>query len=178
VKKGFAGFITIVLVLMSTQGTARQLWLSDPEIQVIETSIYDAQFQPLKNENNIFVAFNITVINKTEQDLVIDWNRSRYIHDGRGRGPFVFEGIEPETIRNETVPPDIIPPKGRMSKRIAPFRLIAFAPLGNPGVGIATKGIAAGKIPAGENGIYLVVRQGERDFRRKITVHLSVTGDP
>jgi len=166
------------LVIMSTQGAARQLWLSDPEIQLVETSIYDAQFQPLKNENNIFVAFNLTVINKTEQDLVIDWNRSRYIHDGRGRGPFVFEGIEPEAIRIETVPPDIIPPKGRLSKRIAPFRLIAFAPLGSPGVGIATEGISAGKIPAGENGIYLVARQGERDFRKKITVQISVIPKP
>ena len=177
-KKGIAGFITLILVLITTQGAARQLWLSDPEIQLVETSIYDAQFQPLKNENNIFVAFNITVINKTEQDLIIDWNRSRYIHDGRGRGPFVFEGIEPETIRNETIPPDIIPPNGRMSKRIAPFRLIAFAPLGNPGVGIATKGISAGKIPAGENGIFLVARQGERDFRKKITVQISFVSNP
>ena len=177
-KTTIAAWITLILVLVSTQGYARQLWLSDPEIQLVETSIYDAQFQPLKNENNIFVAFNITVINKTQQDLVIDWNRSRYIHDGRGRGPFVFKGIDPETIRNETVPPDIIPPKGRMSKRIAPFRLIAFAPLGNPGVGIATQGIAAGKIPAGENGIFLVARQGEREFRKKITVLISVVQNP
>lgn len=177
-KRAFAGIISVCLVCLSTSGEAARLWLSDPEIRIVETSIYDAQLQPLKNENNIFVAFMITIVNKTDEDLVIDWNRSRYIHDDRGRGSFVFEGIEPEAIRNETVPPDIIPTKGRLSKRIAPFRLIAFAPLGNPGVGIATKGISAGRIPAGENGIFLVARQGDREFRKKITVQLSVTTKP
>ena len=171
-------FFVISLVLLTTPGQAAQLWLSDPEIQVVETSIYDAQLQPLKNADQIFVAFTITIVNKTDRDLLIDWNRSRYIHDDKGKGPFVFEGIEPAMIREETVPPDTIPPKGRLSRRIAPFRLIAFAPLGRPGVGIATEGISAGKIPAGENGIFLVARQAEKDFRRKITVQISVTTKP
>lgn len=177
-NRTFAGIIAVCIMVLSTTSEARRLWLSDPEIQVVETSIFNAQFQPLKNPNNIFVAFNLTIVNNTGQDLVMDWNRSRYIHDGKGRGPFVFAGIEPETIRNETVPPDIIPPKGRLSKRIAPFRLIAFAPLGASGIGIAMEGISAGKIPAGENGIFLVLRQGEREFRKRVTVQISVENTP
>lgn len=145
--------------------------ISIPEIQTIENSHYIAKFEPLSEGKNYFDSFRLTVINKTPKDLEIDWNKTRYLYNGRDGGVFVFKGIEPEKIKNLTIPPDTIPAGQSLTKDISPSKLVARAPLA--GKGSEAGKIAFGIIPAGESGIFLSVRQNGNTIKEKITVKIT-----
>jgi hypothetical protein len=69
--------------------------ISTLEIQTVDNSYYTAQFQTLAEDKNYFDSFRLRVINKTRKDFEIDWNKTRYLYNGRDIGIFVFEGIKP-----------------------------------------------------------------------------------
>lgn len=146
--------------------------ISTPEIQTVENSYYTAQFEPLAEGKNYFDSFRLRVINKTQKDLEIDWNKTRYLYNGRDIGVFVFKGINPENIKNLTIPPDIIPAGQSFTKSISPLKLLAREPI------ITGKGAKAGKItfgpiPTGENGIFLFIKQNGNTIKEKMTVKIT-----
>ena len=76
---------------------------------------------------------------------------------------------------NRTIPVDEVPPSGKFSKLIAPFKLLARAP-----VMARTQGkvMSPGILPAGENGVLIVIRRDGREIRGKMAVILrEQTGD-
>ena len=164
---GIIFFMIIVLGCVPTK-----IWTSHPEIQSSGNKYYDVQFEPLKKDNNFFVMFLLTVSNKSDKDLEIDWNQTRYIYNGKLYGGFAFEGIRPEDVKNSTIPSAVIPKGSRFSKEIAPLKLIAFVPLSGNSVGPDKSGISPGPLPAGGNGIYLVIRQNGQVVREKITLNI------
>ena len=107
--------------------------ISTPGIQPVENSYYTAQFEPLAEDKNYFDSFRLKVVNKTRKDLEIDWNKTRYLYNGRDIGIFVFEGIKPESIKNLTISPDIIPAGQSFTKDISPFKLLAREPITHKG---------------------------------------------
>ncbi|MBW1798362.1 MAG: hypothetical protein JRJ21_08170 [Deltaproteobacteria bacterium] len=143
--------------------------VSNPEIQTAGNPYYDARLEPLSRGRNFFVVFRLTVTNRTDKNLEIDWNKTRYVYNGSSRGVFVFKGIKPEDIKNLTIPPDIIPARGTFSKEISPYRLIARAPIRE---GSSERGIYSGLLPKGENGIRLLVRQNGKEIVEQITVNI------
>ena len=177
--KKILGFCMILFLLLLT-GCApiTKIWTSNPVIQTSGNQYYEAQIETLKKdqkgEYNFFVLFRLTVKNRTEKKLEIDWNKTRYIYNGRTRGGFVFKGIKAEDIKNLTIPFDIVSPGHTFSKDIAPVKLIAWAPLRDQSVGKNESGFSPGVIPEGENGINLVVRLNGQEIREKITVNISV----
>lgn len=170
--------IRIVLVVVIgfglTMGTGcgakQKVWISNPTIQGAGNHYYKAQLEPLTRGNKFFVVFCLGVTNKTDKNLEIDWNKTRYVHNGRTRGVFVFKGIKPEDIRNLTIPPDIIPARGTFSKEISPFELLARAPLREKN---SEKSIYPGLLPTGENGILLVVRLNGKEIIEKMTLNIE-----
>ena len=159
-------------MLMVGTGCAPTLVASStPQIQAAENSYYDIRFEPLKDGYNFFAGFRLEVTNKTRKDLEIDWNKTRYLYNGRDGGVFVFRGIRPEDIKNSTIPPDIIPAGQFFSKRISPYRLLARAPLARNDKNAGE--ISSGPIPNGENGIVLFVRQNGNTIREKLTVNIT-----
>jgi hypothetical protein len=90
-----------------------------------------------------------------------------YHHNGRVRGVFVFNGINPEDIKNSTIPADIIPPGTKLSKVIAPYNLLARPPIRSRE---GEAGISPGILPAGKNGAYLVVKQNSKEKVEMLTV--------
>jgi len=164
---GVVFFMIIVLGCVPTK-----IWTSHPEIQSSGNKYYDVQFEPLKKDNNFFVIFLLTVSNKSDKDLEIDWNQTRYIFNGKLYGGFAFEGIRPEDVKNSTIPSAVIPKGSRFSKEIAPLKLMAFVPLRDNSVGPDKSGISPGPLPAGGNGIYLVIRQNGQLVREKITLNI------
>ena len=145
-------------------------WIADPEIQYLRNPSYGVAFEPLKEEAAFFVYFRLSVSNKTDKDLRIDWNKTRYLRNGTAYGVFVFQGIEPDDIKNETIPPDIVPAGGTFTKKITPYRLLARAP-------IRTRSSKAGKIepgliPVGRNSIRLVMTQDGSEIIE--TLHLTI----
>ena len=145
--------------------------ISTPEIQPVENSYYTAQFEPLAEDKNYFDSFRLKVANKTRKDLEIDWNKTRYLYNGRDIGIFVFEGIKPESIKNLTISPDIIPAGQSFTKDISPLKLLAREPLTHKGVNAGK--ITFGPIPNGENGIFLFIRQNGNTIKEKMAVKIT-----
>ncbi len=173
--KKIVGFCMIVLLLLLTECAPKtKIWTSNPVIQTSGNQYYEAQVETLKRdkkrEYNFFVLFRLTVKNRTEKNLEIDWNKTRYIYNGRTHGGFVFRGIKPEDIKNLTIPSDIVPVGKTFSKEIAPAKLVAWAPYRDRSVGKNESGISPGIIPDGENGINLVVRYNGKEVREQITL--------
>ena len=148
-------------------------------MQRLEAPEVDLSFEPVKGQKNAYSAFRLTVVNKTEAALKIDWNRSRYLLNGKTAGGFVFKGISPEQIKEGTIADDVVAAGARLTKIIAPAGLIAFAPMANKGVGIAAEGISAGALPEGDNGIFLVLSSPDGSFQKKMVVRIeAVSGQP
>jgi hypothetical protein len=164
----------IVFLLVCLIGCApTKTWTSNPEVQTTGNQYYKAELEPVKKDNAFFEMFRLTVENKTDNNLEIDWNKTRYIFNGHARGVFVFKGIDPEDIKNLTIPADIVPPGAKFSKEIAPAKLVAFTPLKDRSVGADKSGFSPGVIPDGKNGIYLVIRTPEQEMRVNITLNIE-----
>jgi len=145
--------------------------ISTPEIETVENSYYTAQFEPLAEGKNFFDSFRLKVVNKTRKNLEVDWNKTRYIYNGRDIGVFVFKEIKPENIRSSTIPPDVIPAGQSFSKDITPFKLLAREPLTSKGAKAGQ--ITTGPIPNGNNGIFLFIKQNGNTIKEKMAVKIT-----
>ena len=165
--------LSIIFILFVFTGcVASTVWRSTPIVQNAENEYYEAQLEPLTRGHKFFVSFRLSVINRTGKNFEIDWNKTKYIHNGRTRGGFVFKGIKPEDIRNSTIPADTILAEDTFSKVISPYKLVARAPLRESSVGGTESSIYPGILPAGENGILLVVRLNGKEVVEKITLKI------
>jgi hypothetical protein len=169
-KRGF--ILTLGLTLFLAGGCLpTMVSISTPEIQNVEHDYFSAQLEPLSQGKNYFDRFQLAVTNKTAQDLEIDWNKTRYLHNGRDGGVFVFEGIAAEDIKNATIPPGIIPAGQTFTEEIGPLALVARGPLG--GKDAEAGKITFGMMPSGESGILLFVRQNGSTIKEKIIVRIT-----
>ncbi|MBW2603093.1 MAG: hypothetical protein JRE28_02100 [Deltaproteobacteria bacterium] len=169
-KKVFILMVGLALIL-ETGCAPTLVSISTPEIQSVENSYYTARFEPLAEDKNYFDSFRLRIINKTRKDLEIDWNKTRYIYNGRDIGIFAFGGIKPEDIKNSTIPADIIPAGQSFTKDISPSKLLAREPL--MGKGAKAGKITTGPIPNGKNGIFLFIRQNGNTIKEKISVNIT-----
>ncbi len=178
IKKIVLPHIILFLSFLTACASKPEIWTSKPLIQTLGNQHYEAKIEALKRdkkgEHNFFVMFRLTVKNQTRKLLKIDWNKTRYIYNGRSRGGFVFKGINAENIKNLTIPYDVISAGDTFSKEIAPVKLITWAPIRDRSVGKDESGFSPGVIPEGENGINLIVRQNGQEIREKITLNISV----
>ena len=168
-------FITsvVLMILLAPACKQRNVWMSTPIHQTLNSRSFDVGLQPVKKNADYFNWFRLTVKNKTAGDLEIDWNRTRYIHNGKDAGLFIFEGVVPESVKNSTIPTAVIPAGSTLTRDIAPFRLIAFAPLREQTIDTERPNITAGVIPEGENGLRLVILQSGKVARPRISVEIK-----
>lgn len=164
-------FLLMVLTACAPAKSTKS-WTSIPPVQKGENRYFDARFEPLKKGKRFFVSFRLDVGNKTDRELTIDWNKTRYLHNGRSYGVFVFKGIDPATIKN-AIPPDTIAPGETFSKEIFPVNLVAFTPMRDEVLDKKGRGIYPGPIPAGESGIHLVVGQSGKEIVQKLTIEIK-----
>ena len=151
----------------------KQIWTSTPASQAVSARSYKVGLEPLKKNAPFFNWFRLTVTNTSDRDMEIDWNRTRYFHNGRDAGGVFFEGIEPDAIKNATVPGALIRPGETFTRDIAPVKLVAFAPLREQSIDTKNRNISAGMIPPGENGLLLVIRQDAKLARAQILVRIE-----
>jgi len=163
-------FLLIILTACSPTKKIKD-WVSSPSVQKGGNQSFEARFEPLKGDKKFFVSFRLSVRNKTDKSLEIDWNKTRYIYKGQPYGGFVFYGIDPATIK-DSIPPDLIAPGELFSKEIFPTNLVAFTPIREQVLDKKGKGIYPGPVPAGENGISLVILQGEQEIGEKIVLNI------
>jgi hypothetical protein len=143
-------------------------WTAVPAFDVADQQGVQVRFEPIQNEVTFFASFLLTVANGGDRDLTIDWNATRYLFNGQAQGGFVFAGIDPQAIHTAAIPGDTIAAGTVFTREIMPQRLIAWRPIRTKTA--ATPSIFPGILPAGENGIRLVVRRGDEE----VTIPLSV----
>ncbi len=171
-RKTILSIYLLVFIFSGCAGPSK-IWTSTPDFQTIRNQYYQVRFEPLKKENNFYIVFQLAVTNLTDKSLQIDWNKTRYLVDGKNHGGFVFEGIDPQTIKTASIPPDIIPAGDIFSKEIAPYKMLAMAPFRDKTVDAGQTRISPGLLPAGENGIVLVITQNGHAIIEKITVKIE-----
>lgn len=165
--------VLVLLIVLTACAPTKKIknWVSSPSVQKGGNKSFEARFEPLKGDKKFFVSFRLSVRNKTDKGLKIDWNKTRYIYKGQPHGGFVFYGINPADIKN-SIPPDLIAPGQLFSKEIFPANLVAFTPIREEVLNKKGRGIYPGPIPAGENGISLVILQGEQEIVDKIVLKI------
>lgn len=163
--------ILIWLALMGCSGVqtpSNVVWTAQPAFIEDGNPLFLAKIEPQKGEYPYYASFLLTITNKSDVDLIVDWNASRYLYNGRPQGVFVFEGIDPAMLKTATIPSETMAPGAVFSREIMPMRLIAWSPIKEK---TATgRSITPGMMPAGENGIRLTVRHDSG----QMTIPLSV----
>jgi hypothetical protein len=153
---------------------SRMVWTARPEFREVDNSQFDARIEPQKGEYPFYVYFLFTLRNLSDTDLIIDWNASRYLFNGNPQGPLVFEGIDPETIKSASIPPQTIAPGMVFTRRIMPLKRIAWSPLSENS--LSEHRITPGMLPAGENGVRIALRRN--DERLTLPLSIQISGEP
>lgn len=159
------------LTLWGCSGTpspSKAIWAAQPEFLEVDNQLFNVRITPQQGESPYFAYFHLTLSNKSDADLIVDWNASQYLFNGRPQGVLVFEGIDPETIKGATVPSETIAPGATFTRDIMPLRLIAWSPIREEKPDSPT--IRPGMLPAGQNGIRLAVQH----TKGQMTIPLSV----
>ena len=163
--------VLAVFLSFGCAGSLKKVYISRPEVQTVSNEAFDARIQPLKLNNPYYVGFQLEVIKKTAKSLSVDWNKTRYLHNGKDLGRFVFKGIDPESIK-EGIPKEMIPGSQTLSKRIYPIKALGFMrrrEVPKPGQSNFSPGI----LPNGNNSVSLVIGQGERSWEANLTVRFA-----
>jgi hypothetical protein len=151
-------------------------WMAQPAYQEVDALQFAVRIEPRKSKYAYYDFFLLTLINKSDADLVIDWNASRYLHKGNPQGVLVFEGIDPAAVKTATVPLEKVAPGTIFSREIMPMRLIAWAPV--KAQTASGRSILPGMLPVGENGILLSIQHADGRAVLPLTVTISTTVSP
>lgn len=169
--KIFAGFIFLSAFMGCAAQKHQTTWYSQPPVQQFSTDAVDLQLKPLKRDNSYYISFELTVRNKTTHPIQIDWNETRYIHQGQSRGLFVFKAINPDQFRTGTIPKETVAPGAEVIKEISPARTITWTKL-HKNTPAGESRFSAGIIPEGKNGVSLLLSQLGQRWRKTLTVRI------
>jgi hypothetical protein len=158
--------------LTASCAPAKVVWESKPPLQEAVNKQFSVTLEPLREGHDYFSIFRISVKNNTSADMEIDWNKTRYIHNGRPVSGFAFRGIDPGNLKDGTIPLDTVPAGSTFRKEIAPVKLITWQTLRDSAKSTQT-GFNAGMIPPGENGALLVLRQGGKELQQEVSVRIT-----
>ncbi len=158
--------VFILVALFSGCATTSYVWKSDPVNPSIENEYFGAKISPSCTSWGCS-SFILTVTNKTNKNLELNWNKTLYIAHGQTSGGFMFEGVVYKD-RNNPKSPDVIFPGGFLTKIIWPNNLVSFTS-GRYG------GWNHGTMPFGENGVYLTIAVDGKEVNEKIVTRLSRT---
>jgi hypothetical protein len=162
----------IILLLLS--GCARSMsvvYYSRPETIRASNDAFDAQIESLKLNNPFYVAFQLTIFNKSDKPLELDWNRTRYLHGGKDYGVFVFSGIDPESIKMG-IPNEVIPAGKTFSRQIMPLKTLAYRSRKEV-YKIGQSRFFPSVLPNGNNTVALFMVQGTRQWKELLTVRIG-----
>lgn len=146
------------------------IWEAQPEFLEVDNQLFNVRITPQQGEYPYFAYFHLTLSNKSDSNLMVDWNASQYLYNGKPQGVLVFEGIDPETIKGATVPSETIAPGASFTRDVMPLRLIAWSPIREEKPDSPT--IRPGMLPAGQNGIRLAVRHAKGRMIIPLSVQL------
>ena len=169
------GWILVVgLALWSCSGApspAKAVWTAQPALAEATNQLFKATLEPRKGQFPYFTHFFLTLANTSDTDMVVDWNATQYLFNGKAQGVLVFEGIDPKAVGAATVPAETVVPGTILTRDVMPLRLVAWSPVREKTT--ENRGITPGMLPAGMNGVRLAVRHADGLMAIPLSVNLS-----
>ncbi len=170
-------FKPLFLVLLSILfvigcATPSVSWHSMPAVAKVENPYYFAVIEPEMDKSGLFIAFQLEVTNNSGEILKLDWNESAYLYQGNLNGRMVFNGIDPEEVKQGRVPLEQIDPGQTIHKKIGPLKLISIRPRRHGVDDTKTSQITFGPFPAGYNGFQLVIRSADKAVVEDLQIRL------
>jgi hypothetical protein len=172
--------ILFVLLLIFFAVTAcSKVWVysSTPAISKISNDAFEATLEPqLLEGRSFFDRFRFVFTNRTDRNLVIDWSKSYYIHQGRKKGQFGWNEMTFEELKSAKVHPMVVINPGKTHTAVIfPLTLIARIPPQKQYVERKRPedGFFRGAIPEGRNGVILTVKQNGKVIEERITVNIT-----
>ena len=84
----------VIFSLVLTGCAKEQIYRSNPPIKIVGNEFYEVTLQPRMAEGyNYFNSFLFVFVNKTDEDLIIDWLETYFLHNGKRHGRFGWEGL-------------------------------------------------------------------------------------
>ena len=164
-------FLSVYLIGAMIGCATVKTWSSTPATQTIGNDAFEASLEPrVKEGQNYYDRFLFRLKNKTDNALIIDWQNSRYLQNGKQNGRMIFKGVTNENVNN--LPPDTVAPGAEFSKEIAPLNLLGHEKLSSRSIKPGAQPVSVGVIPEGEHGLLLVVKAGQKTISEKITLKI------
>lgn len=160
--------VSLVTVTVSTCGTTRHTWKSEPEHQRLSNDYVDIELSPVCDQEGC-QAFQLTVSNKTDHVIEIDWNKTTYMTNGVHAAGFMLPGMQPKTSKKPK-PPESIQPHFSRSGKIWPSALAYPTRESAESMEHWKHGIMG----RGENGVDLCLKVSGKEMSERLTVMLSV----
>ena len=172
-KKLIFLLVMIPLLMLAGCTAATYEYTSTPVAGNVSTQAFEAAFTPEKTGRDYFNRFRVDIKNVSDSPLEIDWNKTAYLLNGKNRGRFVWDGIEPATVKEGKIPFDVVAPGQSFSRVIVPLSKLAIAQRKDHRAGKDKAGLYGGILPSGENGILLAVKNGGKTVVKKMTVVIA-----
>ena len=170
-KQWVWGSIFIWLALTVTGCAAVKVYSSSPAVQKMSNNYFNVELEPQHQEGqSFFTSFRFIFTNKTNKDLHVDWENTFYLVNGRRSGRFLWEGVDWEALKKIRKQPLVPVAAGATVTAVVFPKSLA----GRSIMATTTdRRYTRGPLPAGENGMFLVVRQNGREILEKIVVKIE-----
>lgn len=109
--------------------------------------------------------FSLGISNKTNKNILINWNKSYYIRNNQTQGGFMYSGIQ-YLLRNTPRQNDIIFPNGSYTKILYPSNLVEYS-------SYASSGWIHNQLQLGNHGIYLTLIINDKEVEYKLNTELK-----
>jgi len=164
--------LCLILAFAGCAGTPKEkAYSSSPKVRKVSNASFDAEIEPLlAKDHGYYDVFLFSFTNKTGGDMFIDWDNTFYLLNGRKNGLFGWEGMDWKAIDKVKKQPLVKVPAGiTHTVEVFPLKLAGR----DPRMASTMQRYTRGMIPAGENGILLTVRMGEKTLQETMNVMIK-----
>jgi len=166
----------VIFSIVLTGCAQQQIYRSNPPIKIVGNDIYEVSLHPrLAQGYGYYNSFLFVFVNKTDQDIIIDWSETFYLRNGKRHGRFGWEGLTFKGLKEIQEQPEIKIAAGQTDRSlIFPLRLIGWR---EEGVRMKERTTEAGftmtPLPEGENGMSIGVLKDGKLVRERILVEIT-----
>lgn len=137
-----------------------------PEKTWYQSTLFHTRFKPVKYDFAYYTGFQLDVYNTSETPIAIDWNKTRYLLDGKNMGAFLFPGVNPGIVAKRDVPPSEIAPGKSHSVYIFPE---------DRGEKARGERYRNAMLPPGEHTLFLVIQSRDGLIKKSLSVTVVET---
>jgi hypothetical protein len=173
---GLKGYWCLAMLFLVFTGCATvPVYTSDPATQIVENEFFTVELEPhLASGKSYFDSFRYVFVNKSDQDLEIDWQNTFYLKNGVKSGRWGMEEFTVEQLQERRDHPLIrVAPGNTLAGLIFPLNMIAKRSWTEISRDELSK--QRGIIPESDSGMLLTVRQGNRVIRERLVCQISIS---